>query len=104
LLSDLYGERLNDNDPIEKLVQARPVYIYPDTKLSLAVDLMDRFHTEFLLVVNRTDKKDVMGLLTTSLIFSAYRKRRLANDQFQRAISLKRRGYRLIVQGKQLFK
>lgn len=90
--------------PIDQLIKKQNIYVYNDSPLSFAVDLMDRFNVDSLPVVDRTNKKKVAGILTHKNIFAAYRKRRHEEDIYKRAISLRRRGYKLIVKGKQLLK
>lgn len=79
------------------------IYVYSDSKLSLASDLMNRYNTDFLPVVEKSSQK-VIGVLTARLVLAAYGKHRRAGEDYQRAISVKRSGYKLIVKGKQLLK
>ena len=78
--------------------------MYNKSQLSFAVDVMHRFKVNFLPVVDRENKKKVIGVLTPQDVFGAYRKRNREEDVYQREISLRHRGYRLIVRGKQLLK
>lgn len=93
----------DNNASIASLVSSS-VFVYTDNPLSFAVDLMDRFKVDFLPVINRNNKKKVVGAIRPKDVFSAYRKRRKEEDIFKREISLRQRSYRLIVKGKQLFK
>ncbi len=52
------------------------IYVYNNSQLSFAVDVMDRFNVDYLPVVDRNNKKKVVGVLTYKDIFAAYRKRR----------------------------
>jgi CIC family chloride channel protein len=109
---DLVGTiRLNElqqqlplNKPVAELIKKQNIYVYDDSVLSFAVDLMDRFNLDRLPVVDRNNKKKVVGILTYRNVFTAYRKRRHEEDIYKRAISLRRRGYKLIVRGKQLLR
>lgn len=85
-------------------LQFQTIYVYPESSVSLAMDIMGRYGLSQLAVVNRENKKEIKGLLTAVSIFAAYRRHRMSNLQYQRAISVRRRGYRLILQGKQLFR
>jgi H+/Cl- antiporter ClcA len=78
-------------------------YVYPETRMSMAIDLMDRYKTESLPVVLKENKKQVIGEVTPSLILSAYRKQRHANEE-QRTVSLKRKGYEMMVRGRKRFR
>ncbi len=93
------------NDDLSKFQRTDPMrfYVYPETRMSLAIDLMDRYKTELMPVVSKDNKKQVLGLITPSLIFAAYRKHRHANED-QRTISLKRKGYEIMVKGRQRFR
>lgn len=92
-----------DNETIGALVQKPKVHIYPESQMSLAVELMDRYHTQLLPVVNKMNKVEVVGVLTPYAVFSAYRKHRSAGERFQQVISLKRRRNKLIVRGRNMF-
>jgi CBS domain-containing protein len=87
---------------VSTLIQKQNIYVYNDSQLSFAVDLMDRFNSDYLPVVDRDNKKKVIGIITHKNIFSAYRKRRSEENTYKRNISLRRTGYKLIVKGKQL--
>lgn len=96
-------EAPDENASIASAISSN-VYVYADSALSFAVDMMDRFKVDFLPVVDRKNKKKVAGVLRPKDVFAAYRKRRHEEDIFKREISLRHRGYRLILRGKQLFK
>lgn len=84
-------------------IQYQTIYVYPESSLSLAMDIMGRYGLSQIFVVNKENKQEVKGLLTATSIFAAYRKHRMSNLQYQRAISVRRRGYKLILRGKNLF-
>jgi H+/Cl- antiporter ClcA len=97
---------INAEEVMDKtiIVEGTPdIYVYPDSKLSLAAALIERYNTDYLPVVEKSDKK-VVGVLTARLILSAYSKKNNGEEDFQRAISVKRSGYKMIVKGKQLLK
>ncbi len=96
--------KVNSNTPVSELVTGKNVYVYNNSQLSFAVDVMHRFKVNFLPVVDRDNKKKVIGVLTPQNVFAAYRKRKHEEDIYKREISLRRRGYKLIVRGKQLLK
>jgi len=103
-LKEIQEQKVPLNIPVAKLLKKQKIYVYNDSQLSFAVDLMDRFKVDYLPVVDRNNKRKVVGILTHKDIFSAYRKRRNEEDISKRAISLRRRSYKLIVKGKQLLK
>jgi len=104
LIKDIINSSLPLNTPIEKLIKHQQVYVYSESPLSFAVDLMDRFHADYLPVVDKKDKKKIVGILNYKNIFAAYRNRRNEERIYNRNIFMRRQGYRLIVKGKQLFK
>lgn len=69
------------------------VYVKPESKLSLAAALMERYNLHQLPVV---DNGKVVGILTARLILAAYGRQHKADEDYQRAISVKRRGYKVI--------
>lgn len=103
-LRQIERSALPDNTPISQLIQKQNIYVYNNNLLSFAVDLMDRFNIDYLPVVDRNNKKKVVGILTPKDVFAAYRKRRNEENIYKRNISLRRQGYKLIVKGKQLWK
>jgi CIC family chloride channel protein len=103
-LNQLQQTDVSPNTIIADLISEKNIYVYNDSQLSFAVDLMDRFNIDYLPVVDRNNKKKVVGVLTHKDIFSAYRNRRNEESVYKQNISLKRRGYKLIVRGKQLLK
>ena len=103
-LKDLRGEHLDINSSIEPLVNKKIIYVYPESQLSFAVEMMDRYKTDLIPVVNKQDKTQSIGLLTPTLVFAAYRKSRYADSQLQRPINLRRSGYKILVKGKKGFR
>jgi CIC family chloride channel protein len=97
-------ESNNDSIPVKKLVTGKNVYVYNNSQLSFAVDVMHRFKVNFLPVVDRENKKKVIGVLTPQDVFAAYGKRKHEEDIYKREISLRRRSYKLLVKSKQLLK
>ncbi|MEO8710705.1 MAG: chloride channel protein [Parafilimonas sp.] len=97
-------ETKDDATPVSKLVTSKNIYVYNKSQVSFAVDVMHRFKVNFLPVVDKDNKKKVIGVLTPQDVFAAYRKRNREEDIYKREISLRRRGYKLIVRGKQLLK
>lgn len=93
----------NVMQPAAGLSQHQTIYVYPESPLSLAIDIMGRYGLTQLTVVDKNNKETIKGQLTATNIFAAYRKYRMSNSQYQRAISVKRRGFRLLLHGKQLF-
>jgi len=103
-LREIDQQNIPPNTPVANLIKKQKIYVYNDSQVSFAVDLMDRFNVDYLPVVDRNNKRKVVGILTHKNVFGAYRKRRNEEDIYKRAISLRRRSYKLIVKGKQLLK
>jgi len=103
-LKDLGESNLKGEESIEKLIDTKKIYIYPESQLSFAVEVMDRYQLDLIPVVRRENKTQSIGLLTPTLVFAAYRKARHADQQLQRHINLKRSGYKMWVRSKHAFK
>lgn len=101
ILRTIFESNAN-NSTVSSMVTGKNIYVYDNSQLSFAVDVMYRFKVNFLPVVDRKNKKKVIGVLTPQDVFGAYRKRKHEEDTYKREISLRRRGYKLIVKGKQL--
>jgi len=104
LVKDVLQSDQPADTAIQTLIQKKNIYIYNDSQLSLAVDLMDRFKVSNLPVVDRENKKKVVGMLSYRDVFAAYRKRRNEESNVNRNIFLRRKGYKLIVRGKQILR
>jgi len=75
-------------------------FVYPENKLSVAIGLMNKYNTDCLPVV---ENGKVTGVITARQVLAAYDKKHKANEDYQRAISVKRSGYKMIVKGRQFF-
>ncbi|HVY74211.1 MAG TPA: chloride channel protein, partial [Puia sp.] len=76
-------------------------HVYPDTTVSLAMDLMDRYKVGQLPVVEADAKDKIVGVINPALIFAAYRKYRHGNEQ-HRSVALKRQGYAIMIKGRKI--
>jgi chloride channel protein, CIC family len=103
-VKEIEQSALPPDTAIKELISTKNIYVYDDSELSFAVDLMDRFKVDYLPVVYRQNKKKVAGVLSHRDVFSAYRKRTHEESIYNRKISLGRKGYKLIVRGKQLLR
>ncbi len=104
IVRNIIEAKVSDSTHVKELITGKNVYVYDNSQLSFAVDVMSRFNVNFLPVVDRENKKKVIGVLTPQNVFGAYRKRKHEEDIYKREISLRRRGYKLIVRGKQFLK
>ncbi|SFH00905.1 chloride channel protein [Pedobacter insulae] len=101
-ISSLNNPNADKNRVIADILNKQQLYVYPDSRIALAIQLMDRYQTDFIPVVDRTQKNKAIGILTAPMIFAAYSKHKGTDQRYQRAISIKRSGYKLVVYGKQL--
>lgn len=98
----IFDKSFGDDVPLTQLLTDKAPYIFEDNRLSLAADLMHRYRISVLPVVVRDGSKTVSGVLTHKDIFTAYSQRRNEEHIHARALSLRRRGIRLIVRGRRL--
>lgn len=103
-INDILTSHLPDDTNIRALIDKKNIYVYDDSQLSFAVDLMDRFQVDYLPVIYRNNKKKIAGMLTHKDVFAVYRKRSNEENIYNRNIALGHKGYRLIVKGKQLLR
>ncbi len=99
---DIFTKKHDVNAPISTLINEDVVFIYPDNELSTAVDIMDKYQTDVLPVVSRLKEQRVIGVLTHKNIFAAYHKRRNEDEIYLKAISIKQKGIRIILRGRQM--
>ncbi|MGI8950130.1 MAG: chloride channel protein [Chitinophagaceae bacterium] len=103
-IDNIEQSSLPADTPVTAFLHKKNIYVYNDSQLSFAIDLMDRFQTDYLPVIDRNNKKKMIGTLTHKNVFAAYRQRKHEENIYKRAISIRRRSYKLIVKGKQLLK
>jgi len=101
LRTTIFDKQYPDDTPLHLLINDIGPYLDPGHKLSLAVDLMARYDIDILPVVERGNMV-VIGTITHKEIFDAYSKRRHEVQTYQQAISLRRRGIKIILKGRQL--
>jgi len=97
----IFDKQYPDNTLLKSLISTDAPYVYEQSKLSLAIDLMDKYNTDLLPVITHDNNKTVIGTLSHKEIFNAYSKRRHEDGTYQRAISLKRTGIKVVLRGKQ---
>ncbi len=99
--STIFSKQHNDDLLLSAIAITAHPYVYEKSRLSLAVDLMSRHHTEILPVVSEGDKK-IIGTLSYKEVFTAYRRRHRENEVSNRHISLKRRSISIILKSRRL--
>src|SRR5690606_27456744 len=103
-LKDLHNSDLPDDNGIESLVDRKKIYIYPESRISFAVEMMDRYHTDLIPVFRADQEPQSIALLTPRLVFAPYRKARNADNHAHRSINLQRSSYRMLVKSKQFYR
>ena len=97
----LFDKHHPHNTPLTELVTGIGPYIYEENRLSLAIDLMAKYEIDILPVIAHGRDKKVIGVLSHKEILSAYSRRRHEGETYQRTISIRRRGIKVILRGKQ---
>jgi CBS domain-containing protein len=72
---DLFESELDDDVTIEAVIRRRPLVVYPDTSLRAAADTMVMHDVGRVVVVTRSAKAEVVGILTRSDLLEAHRGR-----------------------------
>ncbi len=97
----IFGKEYPDNTRLTDLIQDIGPYVYEESRLSLATDLMAKYNLDVLPVIAHGNDKKVISVLTHKEIINSYSKRRHEGETYQRAISIKRRSIKVILRGKQ---
>jgi chloride channel protein, CIC family len=98
----IFDKEHPDDMPLAQIIVSMGPYVYEENRLSLAIDLMAKYDIDVLPVVDHGKDKTVRGILSHKEILKAYSKRRNDDENYQRAISLKRHGIKVILRGRQL--
>src|SRR5690606_8930985 len=65
---DIFSKLYPDEEVITKLIKTQAPFVYPDSQLGLAVDMLDRHETDLLPVIDHQTKK-LLGEITHKEIF-----------------------------------
>lgn len=98
--SNLFHSHENTEEKIGSLIKRKPISITIDTTLRRAVQMMAEKKVDVLPVVSE-DNNNVIGILSYHDIIEAYR----TDDNIKNApdISLKKRGFRILLRGQRIF-
>jgi H+/Cl- antiporter ClcA len=96
---DVFSKRYPDDMPITKLIKGPKVFLGIHNRLDTAIDLMYREGIDLLAVVRHGK---VIGSITHKEVFTAYSRHRRENEKFNRQISLRREGIKIILKGKRI--
>ncbi|MGN6568542.1 MAG: chloride channel protein, partial [Flavipsychrobacter sp.] len=95
----LFDKQRTDNTIVGELIGNNVPYIYEYNRLSIAIDIMDRYNTDVLPVVTHDKDRKVIGVLSHKAIFMAYRKRRNDEQINKPPISLSSRRISILMKG-----
>ena len=98
--SDLLSHNRMENDPISSLVIPKNISVYIDSSLKNAVEKMAREQVDVLPVVSK--ENNIIGVLSYKDIITAYQHGAEDHEKRHPHISLKNRGFRILVHGQRL--
>ncbi|MBS1911989.1 MAG: chloride channel protein [Bacteroidetes bacterium] len=103
--ADIFSRHSSEDGPISEVVRRNPPFLYAETTLDAAVDLMQKFDTDLLPVVTNDSSREIVGVLVPRDVFKAYSIQRNQRRVLHRSISLKRaRVLAIIVRGRKLLR
>src|SRR5690606_38777805 len=103
LRKDIFSKEYDNDASILELIGNNKFFIYPDKRLSMAVDLLEKHGADLLPVIEYQTAK-LVGVISHKEVFKAYSLRRDEEFQTKRAISLKREGIKIYLKGKRILK
>ncbi len=98
----LFDKQKPDDTHLSELVANPGPYVYAESRLSLAVDLMAKYGLDILPVIAHGAEQKIIAVLAHRDIFNAYSKRRHEDESYERTISLRRRSIKVVIKGRQL--
>ncbi len=101
-LSVITDGRNSADTPITSILNSRLATIYEDNTLRVAVDMLAKLKPGLLPVVSRADKRTLLGVISHQDILQTLRMQKDELENMQRTLSLKRRGFQIIVRGRKL--
>ena len=78
-------------------------FIFPENKLSIAIDLMAKHHLELLPVIAHDEQKTLVGVISHKEIFTAYYEHHRQRQASQKTISIRHRSLKVAVRGRRFF-
>jgi chloride channel protein, CIC family len=100
----LHSDPAIAENTIKTIIKNKPVTIYPDNILRIAVDIMVNEDIDLLPVVERENPEKILGIITHKDIMSAYRQSLDENHFKTRSLSIKRGGIKIVILGRKLLK
>ncbi len=100
--SDISRFSGSKDEKIEHLLTGKPIVIYADNIIRIAVDIMLKQNLEILPVVNRDEPKKIIGIINYKSIISAYQQNTSEGNIKLRGLSFKRGSIKMILRGKKI--
>lgn len=100
---DLLGDNKKDDLPVANLAFQPQGFVNPENTLSEAVSIMTLQNTDVLPVLSKEDKT-VVGVISYKDVLRVYSRDAVSHEQKQAHISLKRKGLKVLVLGRNLMK
>lgn len=100
----IYNPNYESDVPLKNLISKKPMTIYDDNVLHVAVDIMAKENIDLLPVVSRKNKELIIGVLAYKDVLNAYRYKTEELNNINRSISLRRQGIKTILRGKNMLR
>jgi len=98
---DLFNKTYDDNTPVTALILHPVAFLLPENRLSDAVHLMYKENIDVVAVIQ---DGEVVGTVSHTEVFTGYCRDRFKKERYQRQISLKKEGIKIILKGKNIMR
>ncbi len=101
---EIFSSKHTGEEKMRSLVMGHAVTVYGDDNLHKAIDKMIAHNVDVLPVVSKEDKQHLTGVLTYREILQAYELKRKEVEDKDIAISMRKKGIRILVKGRRLIR
>jgi len=101
---DILDTTHKGEEKLSALVKGRTITVQEDDNLHKAIDKMIAHNTDLLPVVSKEDHNHLVGVLTYREILKAYELKRKQEEDRDVAISMRKKGIRILVKGRRMLK
>jgi chloride channel protein, CIC family len=101
---ELYNANPEDERPLSTIINRKPVTIFSDNILRIAVDIMVKENIDVLPVVDRELPEKITGTISYKNIIEAHRLTFDQRNKIQRTLTIKRGGIKIVLLGRKLLK
>ncbi len=101
---DILDTTHKGEEKLSALVKGRTITVQEDDNLYKAIDKMIAHNTDLLPVVSKEDHNHLVGVLTYREILKAYELKRKQEEDRDVAISMRKKGIRILVKGRRMLK